>query len=394
MDRTGGTDEPPARGLSPEDLVAGIVFAPAREPGVRSAAGRALRPDSPDDGAPRSQAITESDDYGRPGAGRIDRGPRPGRRRAPEGPGTDTVPPDLHAGGGYATGTPPDDLWVGGRPPTVAALPGHEHTGRPRRGGRRRAPDGDVVAPPPSAGARYDMGGAGVAGRGDTSAPRAGHHGVPSAEARPMDPYDLGYDPRELDLGPAPDDGGSEYPAAPVPDESFDEPPTRGRRRAVTGDTRRRRWPWVAGVAAAAAVAVPIGFAVFGGTEDETPAAWREGTVAFGASTGGGQPGVVAATDAGVALSAPAAAQVTYQVTGSGSDVTITFGRGTSVAQVSGADLPWERTAPAADEPADYSVTAAGGSGELSCRILVDGAVVSEQSADGDYSAVSCNGGR
>ncbi|MEQ3541352.1 MmpS family transport accessory protein [Pseudonocardia tropica] len=217
---------------------------------------------------------------------------------------------------------------------------------------------------------------------------------MPPVEARPTDPHDLGYDPRELDLDPGPDVGGPQHVPAPDhddPEGPADDPPRRGRRRAVPEDTRRRRWPWVVGVAAAAAVAVPIGLAVFGGTEDETPAAWREGTVAFGASTGGGRPGAVPATDA---ATAPAAAQITYEVTGTGSGVTITFGRGTSVAQVSGAALPWERTSPAAGEPTDYSVTAAGGSGELACRILVDGAVISEESADGDYSAVSCTGRR
>ncbi|MEU6700778.1 MmpS family transport accessory protein [Pseudonocardia sp. NPDC046786] len=68
--------------------------------------------------------------------------------------------------------------------------------------------------------------------------------------------------------------------------------------------------------------------------------------------------------------------------------------RGTAVSQVSGAELPWERTLPAESGPTDYSVSAAGGSGEISCRILVEGAVISEESAEGDFSAVSCSGNR
>ncbi|WP_226366441.1 MmpS family transport accessory protein [Pseudonocardia sp. ICBG162] len=383
MDRSADIVEAPARDLSPEDLVAGIVFPSAREPEPRPSAPR---------GRPRS--ITERDDLAGPGAGRIDHGSRRGRRRAPETPGPDEPSADPYPEGPFAgelrpsATTPPRPNPVR-RPPTLVSPPGHDLGGRPRPGGRRRAEDRDAGP--------YGVDGFAVAGPGDTPAPWDGPEPGPGPDlrdgrARPVDPHDLGYDPRDLDLDP--DEDGAEPDPAPGPDDVVEDPPRRGRRRAVQEDARRRRWPWVVGVVAAAAAAVPIGLAVFGGTEDETPAAWREGQVAFGASTGGGQPGVVPATEVAAAPTTSAAAQITYEVTGSGSGVTITFGRGTSVAQVSGADLPWERTAPAAGEPTDYSVTAAGGSGELSCRILVDGAVISEESADGDYSAVSCNGRR
>ncbi|MBN9797754.1 MmpS family transport accessory protein [Pseudonocardia alni] len=386
MDRSDDVVEASARDLSPEDLVAGIVFPSTREPEPRPAAPR---------GRPRS--ITERDDLAQSGADRADHGSRRGRRRVPETAGPDALSTARHPGDPYAgeprpsATTPPRPLPVR-RPPAVASPPGYDHGGRPRHGGRRRAEDRDAGP--------YGVDGFAVAGPGDTTAPWDGPEAGPGPDprdgrARPVDPHDLGYDPRDLDLDP--DGDGAEPDPAPGPDDVVEDPPRRGRRRAVQEDPRRRRWPWVVGVAAAAAAAVPIGLAVFGGTGDETPAAWREGSVAFGASTGGGQPGVVPATEvstAPTAPTAPAAAQITYEVTGSGSGVTITFGRGTSVAQVSGTDLPWERTAPAAGEPTDYSVTAAGGSGELSCRILVDGAVISEESADGDYSAVSCNGRR
>ncbi|MBN9794100.1 hypothetical protein DMP17_36785 [Pseudonocardia sp. TMWB2A] len=383
MDRSADVVEASARDLSPEDLVAGIVFPSAREPEPRPSTPR---------GRPRS--ITERDDLARPGAGRTDHGSRRGRRRAPETPGPDAPSADPYPEGPFAgelrpsATTPPRPLPVH-RPPTLVSPPGHVHSGRPRHGGRRRAEDRDAGP--------YGVDGFAVAGPGDTPAPWDGPEPGPGPDlrdgrARPVDPHDLGYDPRDLDLDP--DEDGPQPDPAPGPDDVVEDPPRRGRRRAVQEDARRRRWPWVVGVVAAAAAAVPIGLAVLGGTEDETPAAWREGQVAFGASTGGGQPGVVPATEVAAAPTTSAAAQITYEVTGSGSGVTITFGRGTSVAQVSGADLPWERTAPAAGEPTDYSVTAAGGSGELSCRILVDGAVISEESADGDYSAVSCNGRR
>ncbi|WP_344025933.1 MmpS family transport accessory protein, partial [Pseudonocardia kongjuensis] len=180
------------------------------------------------------------------------------------------------------------------------------------------------------------------------------------------------------------------------------EPPTRGTRRRPARDggdddapAGRRRWPWLA-AAAAVAAAVPIGFAVLGGSDDEPRTAPTEETVASGTpsgdqETGGGDPGVEPAVDA---VTEPAATEVTFEVNGSGSAVTITVGRGTAVSQVSGAELPWERTLPAEPESTDYSVSAAGGSGEISCRILVDGAVISEESAEGDFSAVSCSGNR
>ncbi len=381
MDRSDDVVEASARGLSPEDLVAGIVFPAAREPEPRPAAPRR---------APRS--ITERDDPARPGADRTDHGSRRGRRRAAETSGPGASSADPYPEGPYAgeprpsATTPPRPLPVR-RPPAAASPPGYDHGGRPRHGGRRRAEERDAGP--------YGVDGFAVAGPGDAPAPWGGPGAGPrDGRDRPVDPHELGYDPRDLDLDLDPDGDGPEPDPAPGPDDVVEDPPRRGRRRAVQEDARRRRWPWVVGVAAAAAAAVPIGLAVFGGTGDETPAAWREGSVAFGASTGGGQPGVVPATEVSAAPTTPVAAQITYEVTGSGSGVTITFGRGTSVAQVSGADLPWERTAPAAGEPTDYSVTAAGGSGELACRILVDGAVISEESADGDYSAVSCNGRR
>jgi len=109
------------------------------------------------------------------------------------------------------------------------------------------------------------------------------------------------------------------------------------------------------------------------------------------ASAGNEEPAVAPAVET---APEPAPTEVTFEVTGSGSADTITIGRGTSVAQVSGAELPWQRSSPAEAEPTDYSVSAAGGSGRISCRILVDGAVVSEESAEGDFSAVSCSGNR
>jgi hypothetical protein len=97
----------------------------------------------------------------------------------------------------------------------------------------------------------------------------------------------------------------------------------------------------------------------------------------------------------GGAAPAAAAGQVTYEVNGSGSASTITFGRGQAVAQLSGAQLPWKQESPAAQETSDYTLSAVSGDGgEISCRILVNGAVIADNKADGQYAAVACNGRR
>ncbi|MBW0102723.1 MmpS family transport accessory protein [Pseudonocardia sp. KRD291] len=202
-----------------------------------------------------------------------------------------------------------------------------------------------------------------------------------------------------------PDDGGPDAPAAEGPGP---ESPHR-RARAGRSDerpTRRRRWPWVVGGVAAAAVVVPLGLTILGSTEQPressqtssivglgTSGSGATGTGASGTGPSGSGPSAVA-PPAGGAAPQPAAAQVTYEVTGSGSAGTITFGRGTSVAQASDAELPWTRSTPAAAEPAEYTLTAAGGSGTVSCKIRLGDVVLAEETAEGDFAAVSCSGRR
>ena len=150
----------------------------------------------------------------------------------------------------------------------------------------------------------------------------------------------------------------------------------------------------MAGVAAAVAVAVPIALGLLGGSDDAPGQAGD--TVAIGRSADSGEPGAAPPGDpappgAPAGPDAPAANEVTFEVTGSGSAGAITYSRGSSVAQVSGVDLPWEQTLPGAEGPAEYSVSAVGASGEISCRIVIDGVVLAEETA-GEYPAVSCSG--
>ncbi len=144
------------------------------------------------------------------------------------------------------------------------------------------------------------------------------------------------------------------------------------------------------GAAAAVVVAVPITLTVLGGPDGVSGPAG--GTVAIERSADSGRSGVAPAgdPDATDAAAGPAATEVTFEVTGSGPAGAITYSRGESVAQLSGAELPWEQTLPAVAEPAEYSVSAAGASGEISCRIVIDGVVLAE-ATESEYSAVSCS---
>lgn len=141
---------------------------------------------------------------------------------------------------------------------------------------------------------------------------------------------------------------------------------------------------------AAVAVAVPVALLTLGGSDDGS-GSQAGGPVAIERSAESGGSGAAPAGDPAEAPAPTAATEVTFEVTGSGSVGVITYSRGPAVAQVSGVELPWEQTAPAAEGPAEYSVSAAGASGELSCRIVVDGVVLAEETA-GDYGAISCAG--
>ncbi|MEU6700796.1 MmpS family transport accessory protein [Pseudonocardia sp. NPDC046786] len=463
---------PPAGHRSPDELAAGVVFAPGRGAAAGPAPLRDRRPEPAGEASAPPKLITERHGSGPMDEARDDDGPRRGRRRAPEPsdatpphprlphrPGTrgrraaDVVPPGddrpvgAHRGGRRRAEdpTPPTaEVPVRGRHGGTAAGRGYEPaehgygpaerdddlTGR----GSGRAGSDDRWAEPgydPAGPAGFGGLGGGPAHAGPAG-PASGAPGHPDrdpgdpvrppsgygAPAHRRDAYDPWYDP-----GPATDSTDAADLAEPADavdtrvhasvrartaasDGTGGEPPTRGTRRRPARDggdddapAGRRRWPWLA-AAAAVAAAVPIGVAVLGGSDDEPRTAPTEEAVASGTPSGqeagGGEPG---GEDPGIepavdAVTEPAATEVIFEVNGSGSAGTITVGRGTAVSQVSGAELPWERTLPAESGPTDYSVSAAGGSGEISCRILVDGAVISEESADGDFSAVSCSGNR
>ncbi|MCX6466611.1 MAG: MmpS family transport accessory protein, partial [Pseudonocardiales bacterium] len=159
----------------------------------------------------------------------------------------------------------------------------------------------------------------------------------------------------------------------------------------------RTRWRWVA-AAAAVVVAVPLALAALGGPDDGPATSGNEDAVAIGRSVesgGAAAPGLAvpdgAAPDAAPDAAAAPATEVVFELTGSGTVDVVTYSRGSAVAQVSEVELPWEQTLPGAEGPAEYSLSAAGTSGEIACRIIVDGVVLAEQ-ALGEYAAISCSG--
>lgn len=89
-----------------------------------------------------------------------------------------------------------------------------------------------------------------------------------------------------------------------------------------------------------------------------------------------------------------------YQVDGTGSDVTVSYttysGDVTATQQQTGQSLPFEEDLTVGTGGAatynSYTVTATNGAadGDITCRIILDGTVVAEQTSAGAYSTASC----
>lgn len=88
-------------------------------------------------------------------------------------------------------------------------------------------------------------------------------------------------------------------------------------------------------------------------------------------------------------------ATVLYEVTGPESTNNITYSAGgtAQIAQENGAAAPWTKTVEFAEGSFRVaSLTAQNaGSGDITCRITVDGEVVSETTSSGEYAVVTCN---
>lgn len=126
---------------------------------------------------------------------------------------------------------------------------------------------------------------------------------------------------------------------------------------------QKERWPWIAGgFALILVLLVAAGFTLFGNEGDER--AGNEITV-------------------------------TYEVRGTGSEAEVTYlGQDQGMAQETGVSLPWSKVVPVRGWDRIVSMTAANGpaGGDITCRILVEGRVMTEQTSSGPYASASCSG--
>jgi hypothetical protein len=115
-----------------------------------------------------------------------------------------------------------------------------------------------------------------------------------------------------------------------------------------------------------------------------------------GAASGGSVPQVQAMPAAPAAAAPqPVYRAVTYELTGGMGALNVTYVvQGSAIEQVRSVGTPWSKSFVrlSAGQGADYLTVSAqnAGAGRLGCRIIVDGAVVSERSATGLNGVVMC----
>lgn len=150
---------------------------------------------------------------------------------------------------------------------------------------------------------------------------------------------------------------------------------------------KRRKWPWIVGGIIVLIIIISVSSKGGSTTSTATGAGGAAPTTQAQASA---QPAPSQAPDS----ASSGAGNVVYEVTGTGRANNITYGDVTKgLSQQNGTKLPWTKTAPASDGFAAYGLTAQnGGSGEISCKITVDGKEVANNTSSGQYAVVSCNG--
>jgi hypothetical protein len=141
---------------------------------------------------------------------------------------------------------------------------------------------------------------------------------------------------------------------------------------------KSRKWPWVIGGVVLLIILIA---SISGGGGSTAP-------------TGAAPASSAAPSSAPSAADSSATSSgVVYEVTGSGRSTSISYGTNGSVSQANGERLPWRESAAAPDGFAIYSLTAqSGSSGQITCRITVNGQEVARQSSTGQYAVVSCSG--
>lgn len=84
---------------------------------------------------------------------------------------------------------------------------------------------------------------------------------------------------------------------------------------------------------------------------------------------------------------------VVFEVGGNASKADVTYGFDSNSSQDNGVGLPWKKESKTSDDFLVVTMLAQNkGSGEITCKITVDGKVVKENRSSGQYAIVSCNG--
>jgi hypothetical protein len=104
--------------------------------------------------------------------------------------------------------------------------------------------------------------------------------------------------------------------------------------------------------------------------------------------------GVANEVDKSIKEDADTVTTVKYEVTGGqGADVTYSKNGSGQTSQDNGAKTPWSKTVKIKGDPSldTYTVLAQNsGTGEIGCKISVDGKVVNENSSKGQFAVVDC----
>ena len=154
---------------------------------------------------------------------------------------------------------------------------------------------------------------------------------------------------------------------------------------------KKRKWPWIVG--GIVLLFVIIGVANGGGSATPTNAT----TTPTAAASAAAAP-TIPAVEQPPPAAEPAGSVVVYEVTGSGTAGNVTYMKeGFSQEQQTSAKLPWRKELQFEEKVGGFaplSLVAQNGanSGDITCRITVDGEVVGESTSNGQYAVVTCTG--
>ncbi len=105
----------------------------------------------------------------------------------------------------------------------------------------------------------------------------------------------------------------------------------------------------------------------------------------------GGIAAIIAVVGANAVNEATKDKTVVLEVTGP-AQADVTYGTGSDQSQDNGATLPWRKELTSKDAVLVAVVTAQNkGSGEIACKITVDGKVVKENKSSGEFAVVTCS---